>query len=161
MELMTDPDEASRQSRLVGINMVVLSLRLRANWARLFGDAESAAIGLAIVATVSDRLLRADLEEELKSLSVPMPPEDLACCNIHSIAVATGLNREKARRKVDRLIAKGMVVRDHDTILLAPGFTQREITSSIVHEQLAEIRRVANTLLRMGVLTVRASTPEK
>ena len=136
MELVTDPDEAFRKSRLVGIKMALLSLRLRDNWARLFGDAEAAAICLAIVATVAERLLRVDLDVDLKSLSRSMPTEALTGCNISSIAVATGLNRETTRRKVDRLIAEGMVVRDRGTILLAPGFTQQEIASSIVHEQL-------------------------
>ena len=161
MELMIDPEEAIRKNRLVGIKMVLLSLRLRDNWARLFGDTEAAAICLAIVATVAERLIRVDLNDDLRSLSIPMPTEALTGCNISSIAVTTGLNRETTRRKVNRLIAEGKVVRDRGKILLAPGFTQQEIASSIVHEQLDELRRTANALLRMGVLTVQASAPVK
>ena len=90
-----------------------------------------------------------------------MPSEALAKFNISSIAGATGLNRETARKNVGGLIAQGMLVRDDGIILLAPGFTQQQVVSSIVLEQLEELRRAANGLLRMGAFTVHTRAPAK
>lgn len=157
MELLTDADGADANSRIVGIRLVLLSLRLRDNWIRLFGDAETAKICLAVIATVSERLLRVDLNADLKSLSHPVAFEELTSCNISAIAAATGLNRETARRKVDQLIAKGMLVREAGSIMLAPGFTQQESVSAIVRDQLDELRRTTNALLQTGALKVRGT----
>lgn len=153
-QLVTDAENATSKSRLVGIRLAALSLRLRENWARLFGDADTAAIALAIVVIISERLMRVELDAELESLSVPMPTEALARCNISSIAAATGFNRETTRRKVDQLVKAGMVIKERSIIRLAPGFTQQEIAIEVVKAQLDEVRRAANDLLRLGVISV-------
>lgn len=152
--LITNPAIASSKSRLLGIRLTTLSLRLRAGWSDLFGDADTAAIGLAIVAIVSERLLREQLSAELQSLDVEMPINALGSCNISSIASASGLNRETVRRHVNRLIQQGVVVREGPSIRLAPGFTQKEEVLQLVRAQLEELRRAADELLRAGVLAV-------
>lgn len=86
--------KAEAKNRLVGIRLAMLTLRMRDNWIRLFGDHQTALIALAIIVIMSERLLRSQLDPELESLVVPMPSEDLAKCNLSSIAAATGLNRE-------------------------------------------------------------------
>ena len=155
VQLVTDAKAADAKSRLVGIRIAMLTLRLRNNWAQMFGDTDTAAIVLAVVAIASERLMRADLDSELETLALPMPTEALAHCNISSIAVATGLNRETTRRKVDQLIRKGLLVREDSSIRLAPGFTQQKATRSLVTAQLDELRRAVDDLLRIGALTVR------
>lgn len=154
VRLVTDPGTANSKSRLVAIRLVMLTLRLEDNWRELFGDADTAAIALAIVAICAERLLRDELDPELESLTVPIPTQALASCNISSIAAATGFNRETARRKVDQLLQSGLLVRDESGIRLAPGFTQQEATIDLVRRQLDEVRRAANDLLREGVITV-------
>ena len=72
-----------------------------------------------------ERLLRTELGPEYESLDKPMPMTDLSRCNINSIASATGLNRETARRKVNQLVESGLLVKDGRAISLAPGFTQQ------------------------------------
>lgn len=152
--LVTDSDGADAKSRLVGIRIAMLSLRLRNNWAQMFGDTDTAAIVLAVVAIASERLMRAGLDSELETLALPLPEGALAHCNISSIAAATGINRETTRRKVDQLIKTGLLVREDSSIRLAPGFTQQEAATSLVRAQLDELRKAVNDLLRIGALTV-------
>ena len=156
VRLATPAEKAASKSRLVGIRLAVLTLRMRENWQRLFGDQDSTLIALAIVAIVSERLLRTELEAELESLEKPMPLDELSLCNINSIAIATGLNRETARRKVNLLVESGMLVRHGGAVSLAPGFTQQALAGEIVQGQLDEIRRAVNDLIRMGAIDVDA-----
>jgi hypothetical protein len=152
--LVTDTDETEAKSRLVGIRLALLALRLRNNWSQMFGDPDTAAIVLAVVAIVSERLMRAELDSKYETLTLPMPREALAYCNISSIAAATGLNRETTRRKVDQLVRKGLLVRENSSILLAPGYTQQDAAINIVKVQLDELRKAGNDLLRIGALRV-------
>ena len=154
VRLSTPAEKAAAKSRLVGIRLAVLTLRLRENWQRLFGDQDSMLIALAIVAIVSERLLRTELDPEFESLEKPMPLDELSPCNINSIASATGLNRETARRKVNLLVESGMLVKDGGAISLAPGFTQQALACDVVQGQLDEIRRAVNDLIRIGAIQV-------
>lgn len=156
MHLTTNPDEAALNSRVVGIRMTLLSLRLADNWARLFGDPQAARIALAIIATVAERLTRVELEDDLKSLACPIAHSKLTRCNVSAISAATGINRETARRKVQKLVREGLVVREGNSIMLAPGFTQQDVVSSTVGDQLDELRRTANAFLQLGVLRVQS-----
>ena len=150
--LATSVSKAEAKSRLIGIRLAMLTLRLRDNWIRLFGDHEVALIALAIVVITSERLTRAELDAQLQSLAVPLPPDGLAMCNLSSIASATGLNRETTRRKVDQLIRSGLVVRDGSAVRLTPGFTQQSLASEVVKTQLDELRRAVNDLLRIDAI---------
>ena len=156
VRLTTPAEKAASKSRLVGIRLAVLTLRFRENWQRLFGDQDSTLIALAIVAIASERLLRAELDPEFESLEKPMPLADLSPCNINSIASATGLNRETARRKVNQLVESGLLVKQGGAISLAPGFTQQALAGDVVQAQLDEIRRAVNDLMRMGAIDVAA-----
>ena len=152
--LVTNEANARSKSRLVGIRLATLTLRLRGSWSQLFGDADTAAIALAIVAIVSERLLREQLAREQESLTVAMPDAALGACNISSIAAATGMNRETTRRKVNQLTRDGLLIRDGAAIRLAPGFTQQREVIEMINTQLDELRRTANDLLRVGAITI-------
>jgi hypothetical protein len=150
-------DKAEARSRLLGIRLAMLTLRMRDNWIKLFGDHQTALIALAIVVIMSERLMRSELDPELETLSVPMPTADLAKCNLSSIAAATGLNRETTRRKVDQLVRRGLVIREAGVIRLKPGFTQQKLAGEVVKTQLDELRRALNDLLRIEALELRES----
>jgi hypothetical protein len=121
VRLVTDDVAANARSRLVGIRLATLTLRLRSSWTELFGSPDAAAIALAVVAVSSERMLRETLDPDLGSLNVQMPSNSLGICNISSIAKATGFNRETARRKVDELVARGILAKHGSNITLAPG----------------------------------------
>lgn len=154
VRLSTPSNKAAAKNRLVGIRLALLTLRLRENWQLLFGDREATLIGLAVIATVSERLLRTELDPDLESLEKPMPLDRLSTCNISSIAVATGLNRETARRRVDQLVQSGLLVKDRGSVRLAPGFTQQKLAREVVQAQLDELRRSVNELIRQGAISL-------
>jgi DNA-binding IclR family transcriptional regulator len=82
-----------------------------------------------------------------------MPLEELSSCNIHSIAAATGLNRETVRRKVEQLVKRGLLTKERGAVRLAPGFTQQALACEVVKSQLDELRRAINDLIRAGAVT--------
>lgn len=154
MRLVTDLKAVESTSRLIGIRLAVLTLRLRENWRQLFGDADTAALALAIVVINSERLLRSELDASLGDLTVPLPADHYAPSNISSIATAAGFNRETARRKLEHLLQLGMLTKDEAGFRLAPGFTQQQAVISAVHDQLDEVRRTTNELLREGIFAL-------
>ena len=149
------PEAAAAKNRLVGIRLAMLTLRLMENWRRLFGDNDTALIALAIVTIMSERLMRSQLDPAHESLTEPMPLEALTKCNLSSVAAATGLNRETVRRKVNRLIVIGLVVKEDGAIRLAPGFTQQMVARDVVQQQFDEWRRTTADLVRFGVVRER------
>jgi hypothetical protein len=153
MPLIIDEEQAAAQSRLTAIRMTLLTLRCMENWKQDVDDYDEAMILVAVVAITAERLTRSGLEPEMRDLGRPIPPERLARCNVSSIAAATGLNRETARRKVGALVARGLLVRSaRGAIAFTPGLLQQDSTLELVRRQLDSVVRFANDLLRDGVL---------
>lgn len=151
--LVTDVAEAEARSRLVVLRLAALTLRMRTGWTDLFGDPDTAAIALAIASIHSDRLLREEkLLPELRNLATPLPEHLYGYCNIASVAVAAGLNRETARRKIRKLELDGVVVREGSNVRLASNLAQRGELIKLVRAQLDAVRRTADELMRDGVI---------
>lgn len=150
--LTTPADKLEAKSRLIGIRLAMLTLRMRENWKRLFGDYETALIALAIIVISSERLTRTEVDAEFEFLAISFPTDELARCNISSIAAATGFNRETTRRKIDQLVQKGLVVREGSAVRLAPGLSQQDFAWGAVKRQLDELRRAVNDLLRIEAI---------
>lgn len=151
--LITDASQAEARSRIVVLRLVALTLRMRANWTEFFGDPDSAAIALAVAAIQSDRILREpNLSPELGTLAMPLPEDLYGNCNIASVAVASGLNRETARRKIMKLEEAGIVVREGTKVRLASGLPQRGDLIDLVRAQLEAVRKTVDELLRDGVI---------
>lgn len=156
-KLVTNDCRAEAHSRLVVLRLAALSLRLRANWSQLFGDPDTAAIALAIASIHADRLLRAEeVPADVRNLANPLPEDLYGRCNIASVAVAAGLNRETARRKIVKLEELGIVVREGADVRLSAGLTQRADLIELVRAQLDAVRKTADELLRDGVWMLEA-----
>jgi hypothetical protein len=154
MPLIVDAARADANSRLTGIRLTMLTLRWMENWRQDVDDCEKALILVAVIAISGERFTRAEeLEEELKDLRNVFPQDRLPKCNISSIAAATGLNRETARRKVNELIEAGFLIRSAGGMIsFAPGILARDSTIDLVRKQLDAVVRVVNELMRDGVL---------
>lgn len=151
--LVTNAAEAEANSRIVVLRLASLILRMRVGWTDLFGDFDTAAIALAVASIHSDRLLRADeLAPEIRDLKVPLPEHLYGRCNIASIAAAANLNRETARRKIGKLIEAGFLVREGSDVRLAANLTQRGELIKLVRKQLDQVRKLADDLMRDGVI---------
>ena len=146
---------AAAQNRLTAIRLALLTMRCMENWRRNVKDNDSAMILVAVVAITAERLTRAGLDDDMKALTRPFPAEQLAPCNISSIADAAGLNRETARRKVNSLIEAGFLVKSETgTISFRPGHLQQDYISELVRSQLDSLVRVVNDLCRDGTLSI-------
>ena len=149
---MLELDEnAAGKSRLVALRISIMLLRLTESWRRPLIDHDSAIILLAITAICGEKLTRTRLEPEFHDLAVAIPRDRLTACNISSIAEATGINRETARRKVDRLVKAGVLSKENGLVYLSPGFSQRSEPRAILSSQLEVLRQTANALIRDGV----------
>ncbi len=153
MPLIVDEDVARSASRPTFIALSLFTMRAMEHWKLDVDDHDDAMILVAIVAISSERLLRMELSPEEKALATMIKPERLARCNVSSIASATGINRETTRRRVNSLIDQGLLVREADgNIAFAPGILQRESILELFRRQLEAVARLANELIRSGVL---------
>jgi DNA-binding IclR family transcriptional regulator len=146
-------DCAGGQSRLAGIEVALLILRLMERLREQTGDHTSALVLLAVIAITSEKLTRADLEPRLRSIEEAVSPERLTKCNVSSVASATGMNRETTRRYVIRLTSRGVLERARDgTIAFSPGYIQRHEVGQVLQFELEIISRSVGELLKMGAL---------
>jgi hypothetical protein len=153
MSLIVDEEAARGASRVTAIALALFTMRCMEHWKHDVDDYDGAMILVAIVAITSERLLRTELYPEEKELARAITPERLAKCNVSSIASATGINRETTRRKVNALVDRGLLVKAADgSIGFTPGILQQGTTLALVRRQLDGVVRLANELIRMGVL---------
>ena len=146
---------AGGESRLAGIQMAMLTLRCMEHYREVAGDHHSALVLLAVVAISSERLTRSGLSEEHRSLDAPFPQEQLGICNISSIAVATGFNRETTRRYVNRLVERDILQRGPEsTIQFTSGYLQSGQIAELLQLQLDTLGRSATEFLRMGAMVI-------
>ena len=153
MSVLRATEDAGGESRLAGIEVALLTLRLMERWREAAGNQNAAVVLLAVVAITAEKLTRAELEEEYRSLTAPVPSDRLSKCNVSSIAAATGFNRETTRRYVAQLVDKNILERGADgAIAFIPGYLQREEIADLLQVQLELLVRSTNELLRMGAL---------
>jgi hypothetical protein len=89
----------------------------------------------------------------MKALDRVVPYEMLAPCNISSIAAATGLNRETARRRVNALVKAGALTRTvRGEIVFPQGRMQDPETALLVRKLLEAVTRFVNDSIKDGVI---------
>jgi hypothetical protein len=151
-QLVTDDAQFRANNRVAGIRLGALFLRQRGAWAGLFGGDDAAAIMIAIAVIRSERILRDRSNTGTRTFSHPVADEELGPINISSIATATGMNRETARRKVRELVQAGKLVADEGGLSFAPGLTQEPAFAHAILDMVETLRSAANDLLRLGIL---------
>lgn len=154
-----DHGGAEAKSRLVLVLLTTLTMRLMERWRQGIGevlghppDYETTMIIGAIVSINGEKLIRSELEPTLHALKNPLPYDLLSSCNVSSIAEATGLNRETVRRKVNRLISAGLLIKEKHSLHIAHGLLQLPVASETIDVQLRAVARTANQLERLEVL---------
>lgn len=148
-------NQAGGESRLAGIQMALLTLRCMEHYRDVAGDHNSALVLLAVVAISAEKFTRGELAEEFRSLDAPVPPDKLGICNISSIAVATGFNRETTRRYVNRLIERDILQRGPDgTVQFTAGYLQTGEIAELLQLQLDTLSRSITEFVRIGAMTI-------
>lgn len=146
--------EVGLKGRVIGLRMALMTLRVMEHWRQHLGVGyEEAMIVLATAAITMEKFTRSEFEPELENIRNAVPSARLSKCNVSSIAVAVGLNRETARRKVNRLVANGMLLKDRDgSLRLSPEYTRSVPTSDMMKRQLETLVHTANEFVRDGIL---------
>ena len=153
MALIIDEERARSQSRFTAHRLISMRLRLLELWRSVTGSHDDSLVIMAVVAITGDRLKHTDPASQLRDMANPVPRSLLGKCNTASIAAATGLNREKARRVINRLVERGVLERSPDrSVHFPPGRMQGPNAFKLSRIQLEEFTRTANELLREGVI---------
>ena len=154
MPLHVDEAQFEKNGRLAGIAIALFTMRAMEKWRANLSDYDCVMIMIAVIAITSEPLMRAGLDAEFRTLRTPIDPKLVRKANISSIAHATGLNRETARRKINDLIEQDLLARlDDGSIGFRPGLVQEDRIRDQVRGQLGEIAMIANQLKKIGVLT--------
>jgi hypothetical protein len=162
MPLRVDRRQAIEKDRLALVSLAHFSLGLMHNWKNRLPDLETTAVVMAVLAIRAERLTRSDPDQVLLSLKDQTPQHILARCNVASVAAATGLNRETARRKVKWLIEEGVLHReDNGSLAFVPGILQLPETAELAHRQLALLVRTTNKLIDAGILKHRKAITDE
>lgn len=153
MQLSIDDRQAAQNSRLTAIRLALPISRCMEIWSGGERDPETVLILIAVISITSEKFTRSGLDPGFRALENYLPLEQLQGCNVASIAAATGLNRETARRRVEKLIGDGSLIRTASgDIALPPARVQEPAALELVRKQLDAVVRFANELLRDGVL---------
>jgi hypothetical protein len=145
----------TKKNRLVATRLTLLTLRYMENWSRVSKDYDEAMIAVAVAAITTERMTRMKPSAEHLDLKHPLPRNLYAKCTVQAVALATGLNRETARRKINNLVSKGVLERGTgNTVLLREGLPQEQFIAAVIKDQLEAFSRTANALIRDGVLRI-------
>ena len=121
------------------------------------GDLDLAIIAGAAALAATESLMRdATLRQEFADIDVVIGDRQRGC-NALSMAEATGLPRETVRRKINRLVEMGVLVRrGAGNYVWQPGLMQSPAYRQMFDEWSAETLRFANECQELGVFAVEA-----
>jgi len=154
MKFQIDDQRAGAQLRRIGLQLAISGLRIVEEYRRVYGDDnDRVMIILAVVASTLERAIRGDETGEFSDLRLALPDEMMGPCNVASIAIATGLPRETARRKVNALIADDILRRDRrGVITFVKGIGQNPVIYRMLRRQAGEIARLASVFSEAGIM---------
>lgn len=154
MKFQIDDERAAAQLRKIGLQLAISGLRIVEEYRRVYGeDNDRVMIILAVVASTLERAMRSDEAGEFSDLRQVLPEELIGPCNVASIAIATGLPRETARRKVNALIAENILKRDRrGVITFVSGIGQNPVIYRMLRRQAGEIARLASVFSEAGIM---------
>lgn len=155
-----DANAVDRNSRLALIILNAFMMRQMELWREavtaILGrvpDAEDVMIVGAIQSIGGEKLLRQTLEESFRDLGTELPYDQLTACNLASIADATGMNRETVRRRTNRMIEEGLLIKTDGSLHVAETVMQSPVARQVVHKQLASMQMTLRRLTLLGVLS--------
>lgn len=161
MKFQIDEDRAGAQLRKIGLHLALSGLRIVDEYRQVYGaDNDRVMVILAVVASTLERVIRTDETGEFSDLRLTLADDQMGPCNVASIAVATGLPRETARRKVNALIADGILKRDRRGVIgFVNGVGQNPIVYRMLRRQAGEIARLASVFSEAGIMAPLQTPP--
>ncbi len=153
MKFQINEERTDTQLRKIGVQLATSALRIFEQYRRVYGDNDRVLIVLAVAASTLERAIRADETGTLSDLRKKLSDEQVTPCNIASIAAAVGLPRETARRKVNAMIADGLLKRDRrGAISFASGVGEDPALFTMLRRQAGEIARLTTIFSEAGII---------
>lgn len=155
MRLKLNPDAAEAKLRLIGLQLALSGLRMGEEYRRTIArDLDSVVVVLAVIAIALERPLRARADITLYDVKNAIAINEVTPCNVASIAAATGLNRETARRKVNNLVRRGVLRKlAGGAIVFADEMRTNPALADMLCRQVNEVVRLTNILLQHDIIT--------
>lgn len=117
------------------------------------GDLELAIVGEAVGLNASEPMRRnRNFREKFGDYRVMVGVEGQQPTNALSVAAATGMPRETARRKLKLLEKRGILVMTDGGYVLKPGFIQSPRNLALVDRAMRETVQFINECLSLGLL---------
>jgi hypothetical protein len=155
-----DAEAIDENSRLALVILNAFTMRQMELWrdaaAAVIGrvpHAEDVMIVGAIQSIGGEKLLRQMGELSARDLGTELPYEQLTTCNLASIAAATGINRETVRRRSNRMVEEGLLIRTDGSFHVAESVLKLPVVREVVHKQLASMQMALHRLRLLGVTT--------
>ncbi len=154
MKFRVHPDRAEAQLRPIALNAANGVLRTMEDFRRVYGnDLDTVMIVLAVAVISMAPYGQFGADTDYADQRQPIPDAALAPCNMASIAEATGLPRETARRKTLQLIRQGILRRTNTgSIALVFNAENRGPLYEAVRRQPHQAARLAMLLIEAGIL---------
>ncbi|MDO9488426.1 MAG: hypothetical protein Q7J32_08635 [Sphingomonadaceae bacterium] len=154
MKLKLNSTAAASKLRWVGLQLALSGLRMGEEYRRTIAqDLDSVVVVLAVIAIALERPLRTDADITLYDLKHAMAINEVTPCKVASIAAATGLNRETARRKVNNLIARGVLRKlPGGAVVFADEMRSSPVLADMLYRQVSEVARLTNILLQNDII---------
>jgi len=154
VKLKLNSDAAASKLRWVGLQLALSGLRMGEEYRRILAqDLDSVVVVLAVIAIVLERPLRSEADITLYDLNNAITIDEVTPCSVASIAAATGLNRETARRKVNNLIKRGVLRKlPGGAIVFADEMRSSPVLAEMLCRQVSEVARLANILLQQDII---------
>lgn len=154
MRLKLNPDAAESKLRLVGLQLALSGLRMGEEYRRTIApDLDSVVVVLAVIAIALERPLRAKADITLYDVKYAITLNDVTPCNVASVAAATGLNRETARRKVNDLVKQGILRKvAGGAIVFTDEMRSSPLLPEMLCRQVNEVARLTSILLEHEII---------
>ena len=154
MRLKLNPGAAESKLRLVGLQLALSGLRMGEEYRRTIArDLDSVVVVLAVIAIALERALRTRADITLYDVKNAIAINDVTPCNVASIAAATGLNRETARRKVNNLVKRGILRKlAGGAIVFTDEMRSSPALADMLCRQVNEVARLTNILLQHDII---------
>lgn len=155
-ELAIDQAILQEEFRLVSYLVVGDMLETNRIWREYLGlDNDDLMVLLNIALANVQRFMRDRVGRDPFLANVGIPQDAIVPISRRAIARATGLPRETVRRRVDRLIAEGLVVELTGGVRSRPRILAETNVIAALIEHVERLTGTTNALLDRGVLTLR------
>jgi hypothetical protein len=154
-------DKYEANSRIFAIAFVRFFQQACRAQMKLFADDIDLVVvaGSVAIANIETRMRDKDFRREFRDVSTVVGIDRQRGCNALSVAEATGLPRETVRRKINRLVEMGILVRRGvGDYVLRPGVIQTPPFADMFRDMSDELLRMVNECLDEEVFSVSSTS---